>query len=762
MAMRRILLGMGSALAGLGLLLTQSVRAEPLPSDDSLSVTDLKEAAIPRSLPERGVVTVQLGAAGSVNVDLAPAGNEALATPGVRLGTVEGYADVKNAVILSREDGSVLAEIRDFAHGFTHYVRVAPNGASQVRSVDTGLRAQAFDPLFPDERTPTNSVKDAQAVRLPALRARAERAGAVYVDVLVAYDQAAKTWTDANAGGVDAFAELSVARMNAVLVNSGLDDKFLFRLVGVVCVSVNGGVDLGGVLDQVTDGIGGWADIRAAREACKADVVTTLVDTGSPYGWTGLGWSLEGPGEFSLFSDFAYNVCAVRSVEGSDTMLHEIGHNMGAGHADSNYMDSGYGPQLDAFSSGYYFTAAGTDYHTVMAYNTDRTSHFYEDAPYFSTPTRSYNGTTVGDATHDNVRTLARTCAAVAAFRGEAVPVEAGGTPGDPGITPPSGGGETGTAPTLYASPASTAFEGNALYTGWIRGDDGALKGVLQIKAGKPKDGASKLAVTYTPAGGKKQKIKDFAPASAVVGGKPTVMIPGIGSVRLGGLSLAGPGTTVQVGKNLLKDPVAKAAAASRLANLAGVWTFALRTSAGDIGLSVNMGRNGKAKLTGMLPDGSKVSGSGEGVLGEKALAIPFICAKKGSLAFVLWIQDDGKVLVSDLGPVVLPDGTSCSATAVKPAAVAAAALSDGEYLFVAGPYSQPFVLSGGKADAGKKEANPGALKLRVAAKTGLLTGAFKDDAGRYKVAGVVVDGTFYGTASVKGGTVLKAEIKAR
>lgn len=100
-----------------------------------------------------------------------------------------------------------------------------------------------------------------------------------------------------------------------------------------------------------------------------------------------------------------FNACQIRSVDIAHTMTHEVGHNMGAGHGDKQ-ADSP-GPQYYTYSSGYYFTASGTKYHTIMAYDSDGYGNYYREVPYFSSPNYRYEGVAVGTADkNDNTRTL--------------------------------------------------------------------------------------------------------------------------------------------------------------------------------------------------------------------------------------------------------------------------------------------------------------------------------------------------------------------
>ena len=650
-------------------------------------------------------------------------------------GTTEGYSDVLNVVLVRCPDGAWMAEIRDFAAGRRLMVETDASGSSRVRTLHA--RPRPYDAAHPDGRALPAAVQSA-AVRRAVRRASAERAGPASVDVLVAYDRAAQDWVDGGQGGITNFAQFAVARMNVVLANSGLGDKFRFRLAGVATVAADGGADLDVVLENVTDGLGAWSAVRAAREDCRADVVTTLIDTGSPYGWSGLGWSLEGSSGISAFDAYAFNVCSVRSVAESDTMLHEIGHNMGAGHADAAHMDEGHGPQLHVYSAGHHFSAGAERYHTVMAYNVDRNGVFYRDVPFFSSPDKMLGGVPVGDADHDNVRTLVATYEAVAAFRAEPEVVEEVPVVKEERLR-------------LYASPTGTAFAGSAAYDGWLRDEDGVFAGSLTLKAGRPgRDGLCKLTCTHVPFGGRRRNVGELSPKAVPAEGNPAIEMPGVGTLHLGGDSLAGMDVDVQVGRDLLKDKAAKAAAWRRLEAAAGIWTFALRTDAGDAGFSVQVGRKGKAKLAGVLPDGTRVSVSAQGVFGESAVAFPLPYSRKAAFACVFWVKDDGEALVTDTTGLRQADGKVRTVTVVQPVRVSANRVSGPRY-FKAGAYVQPFSATEKKLDAGTRERNPSGLKLKLNAVTGLLTGSFRDESGRRGVAGAFVDGVFYG--SVYGGT---------
>lgn len=331
--------------------------------------------------------------------------------------------------------------------------------------------------------------------------------------------------------------------------------------------------------------------------------------------------------------------------------------------------------------------------------------------------------------------------------------------------------------PSLFSNPASTPFMGDATYMGWQRAADGSIMGLITIKAAKPtkvkeKDGVttggdSKLTITYTPLVGKKKTIKLEKDQMPLAGKVVQVNIPDVGMVTFGGDSLGGAG--LQAGKDLTKskDKDEKNAAKDRLEAMDGVWTFALGTDLGYAALSVTV-KKGKGKLTGALPDGTKVSISSQGILGERALAIPFVFAKKASFGLVLWVGDGGdSAEISDLTTIALADGRTLAVRPEGPSAAHRLAEGDG-HAFDAGSFQQPFAVEGRKwtfakhvkkPKEGETDPNPYGVKLSFTEKTGVVKGSFTvpatetEKARKYTVNGVVVGDVMYGAAISKGMT---------
>ena len=333
------------------------------------------------------------------------------------LGEVAGSGGVKTAVVLQTAEG-LSVDIQDFARGRAYTVFSDTSGVVVKELAPSRESVDPADAVVPPLAASAQSPPAAAGADIASEQA------STLVDVLVAFDTPAAAWARQNGGGTTNFATMAVQKMNTVLANGGLDSAFRYRLVGVAEVAAEGGTDFSGVLSAMHEGTGAWAAVKAKRDEVGADVVSALVDTGSASGTTGRGYSLENT-PVSGFSEWAYNVCAVRAVAQDHTMTHEIGHNLGAGHAtEVEPSQISPGPQLFDYSAGHYFTGTnGVAYHTIMAYNFDGFGNHYASAPFFSSPDCFFMGTATGDATHDNVRTLRETYAAAAKWRAQVMPM---------------------------------------------------------------------------------------------------------------------------------------------------------------------------------------------------------------------------------------------------------------------------------------------------------------------------------------------------
>lgn len=233
------------------------------------------------------------------------------------------------------------------------------------------------------------------------------------IDIMIVYDSTAQTWVNSH-GGMNAFAADAVARMNQAVKNSKVDVTFL--LVHTASVSYTHSGDLGRDLDNLQAGSGNLSVVHQWRDTYSADLVALIVNTGSAYGTVGMGYSLS---SYSGNPDWGFTVTAIQSVDICHTLTHEVGHNLGCDHSKRQKDSPGPNTDLNPYSAGWYFRGTDfIDYHTIMAYSSDGYGNDYTEAPLFSTPLTTYQGTVAGNSSDgDNARTIAQTKAAVAAYR---------------------------------------------------------------------------------------------------------------------------------------------------------------------------------------------------------------------------------------------------------------------------------------------------------------------------------------------------------
>ena len=168
-------------------------------------------------------------------------------------------------------------------------------------------------------------------------------------------------------------------------------------------------------------------EVSSLRDGYSADLVCMLTELRageevSP-GYTGVAWLMQA---YSIDSEiFGFSVVNGHA-EQALTFAHELGHNMGCGHAaDQAYQT---GPGLFNYSSGWYVQdAAGelTGQSTIMAYTwktMDDPGDAYTRIPYFSNPDLDLDdGKVYGNAkTADNARTINETRLAFCNYRNPA------------------------------------------------------------------------------------------------------------------------------------------------------------------------------------------------------------------------------------------------------------------------------------------------------------------------------------------------------
>ena len=352
------------------------------------------------------------------------------------------------------------------------------------------------------------------------------------------------------------------------------------------------------------------------------------------------------------------------------------------------------------------------------------------------------------------------------------------------------------------------------VYDGYLYDAAGNVKGTIQVKVGKPnkKTGLAAVKATVIGTDGTKKTLKAAEKGKAKIAGDGPTKVSLLGGdaceVTLGAKGMSGTYGSFAIDGSLnvftSKDASDKAVAAGVLGKWQGVVNVAWRADAtGRLAedgspyqtLSVTIAAKGKAKVTGMLADGAKVSAKGQLIVGEEWCCVPVVCAKKGvSLRFAVWLPSDGAAAGTAAPHTAVVVGLGADVEVGKPGAlkggaafrIDAAALGSALGKAVL-PYLPDGVsVTGGEkwtlpkagkvvyakgtttVDVAKAGENPSGLKLTYKAKDGTFKGSFKvyaDVGGKpkattVKVTGVLVGGVGYGAATVKkfGGVPVKVE----
>ena len=411
--------------------------------------------------------------------------------------------------------------------------------------------------------------------------------------------------------------------------------------------------------------------------------------------------------------------------------------------------------------------------------------------------------------TSDNVQTVS--------FK--VVPAESPTGEDEPGVSDVPGLPTPTTPPAIVTEVTGAVPTGGATYTGYIYGDGGRVIGTFTLVVGKQKGGICTLKLTRIDlmTG---QKVTDRASLDVATGLADGVLT----GLQIGADGVLG--TIASVGKLAGGLDVVKAKDETRLPVLG---QFDARGCAiafssmpvsgagaafayGNFGFTVTFGKKGKAKVAGVLPDGTKVSLTSQLILGRDVCCLPVMYAKKnkGSFGFLLWFDPQTTTVTAMTGitPLVSSGKTPYEAT-VKCLGVGAlggyldagttfnaqfgvlplsfrvvtidttkAGISilpngvavDGSVSKWKLPKAGKVTLTKDKKDLdvdkftakGEPAMNPAALKLAYTEKKGTFKGSFtlyqdatKNDKPKLKkvtatVNGIVVNGVGYGSAVIK------------
>jgi hypothetical protein len=239
------------------------------------------------------------------------------------------------------------------------------------------------------------------------------------IDLMYVYTPAAQAWAAANATSITHVINQAMQRGNLVLNNSGVG--FNLRLVRSERINYTESGNSGTDLERLTATNDGIMDVvHAWRNQSGADLVHFLslaYDTG------GLGWIMS---DRKGMPAFAFALSRVQQAHDTYTVIHEIGHNMGAHHHKAQNFQPGptrwRNWAANTWSAAWRWTGADNRrYCSVMSYEDGRyfpDGQTHTRTPYFSNPSVSFQARPTGNAVNgDNARTLREVRNVVANYR---------------------------------------------------------------------------------------------------------------------------------------------------------------------------------------------------------------------------------------------------------------------------------------------------------------------------------------------------------
>ena len=345
------------------------------------------------------------------------------------------------------------------------------------------------------------------------------------------------------------------------------------------------------------------------------------------------------------------------------------------------------------------------------------------------------------------------------------------------------------------AAPLTAA----SVYFGYLYDNGGNPKGTIQVKVGKAnaKTGLAAVKATVVGLDGKKKSLKAAEKGKAVIAMDGPTAIALIGGeacevvIGKNGLSGVYGAYTIDGSRNFFssKDKAEQNAANAALNAWKGTFNVAWRRvedNAPYLTMSVTIAAKGKVKIAATLANGLKASASVQALVGEAWLCVPVVITKKVQMAFALWLPRgggeisveglDGKVVAGKAG--ALKSGAKfhidAEAFSAKRGQAVLPYLPDGVAVTQSGTrWTLPKagkvqMAKDGTVDAAKLGDNPAALKLSYKAKDGSFKGSFKayslvngkPKAVTVNVAGVVIDGVAYGSATIGKSGQVAVEIR--
>jgi hypothetical protein len=228
------------------------------------------------------------------------------------------------------------------------------------------------------------------------------------IDIMIVYTPFASAWANTYEGSINNTIAQAMAKAQLTLDNS--NTYLTLTLVHSALVDYTDSGESSTDLFRLSNWNDGYMDeVHDWREIYGADLVA-LFSSFSDAG--GNAWLLQ----FKTGGrESGFSVTRIHQASNTYTMIHELGHNMGASHHKLQNFQPGptewYDWPENTWSAGWRWT--GTDENRYCSVMTYEGGEYFDDGlghvrvPYFSNPNISYQGVATGHAADgDNARTI--------------------------------------------------------------------------------------------------------------------------------------------------------------------------------------------------------------------------------------------------------------------------------------------------------------------------------------------------------------------
>lgn len=355
----------------------------------------------------------------------------------VWIGAIPG--DPYSQIIMAVGGGQIEASIHS-SKGF-YQITYGSNGVYSASQIDsTAFHSSVDDAIVPPPRSPA-----ANSITTSGGAAIMEQS--IYViDYMIVYTHDARFSIGDIPELLNAI-QSSVAATNQAYLNSGVNLRLNLVNASEINYTEAGYINI--ELDRLQKiGDGFMDDVHTRRNTYAADLVTLITQESDPIaGPCGASYQFTPPVDTS-FESFAFSVIRIECLRDGETMVHDLGHLMGAVH-DANNADE---PGIYPYAYGYQDPQGR--FHDIMAYP-DGCADPCPRINYFSNRTKTLNGVAMGNANADIATTFNTVAPILQQFRGAPVQTTLTPTPLASASTPSPAPGPTSVPSCTINVPAT-------------------------------------------------------------------------------------------------------------------------------------------------------------------------------------------------------------------------------------------------------------------------------------------------------------------